>query len=210
MKLIVFGATGLVGKELVKQAIYNGHSVKAYGRNVFTEEFPHDEEHLEKVQGALFDDHQLAQALKGCDAVLSALGGSIDGTDKTRSLGMKHIIAQMEKTGIHRIVAVGGLGVLQYNETQLLLDQDDYPAEYIPVGTEHKKAWEYLKASKLNWTFVCPPNIHNAEATGSFHTSAEFTPEPNHHRIASGDLALFMLKELNAGQYIRQRVGISN
>lgn len=210
MKLIVFGATGLVGKELVKQAIYNGHSVKAYGRNVFTEEFPHDEEHLEKVQGALFDDHQLAHALKGCDAVLSALGGSIDGTDKTRSLGMKHIIAQMEKTGVSRIVAVGGLGVLQFDEHKLLLEQDDYPAEFIPVGFEHRKAWDYLKASSLNWTFVCSPNIIASEASGSFHTSAEFAPEPNHFRINSGDLALFMLKELEACQYLKQRVGISN
>ena len=99
MKLIVFGATGMVGKQLVKQALFNGHTVKAYGRNVFTEEFPKDD-NIELVQGALFDAGQVLKSIKGCDAVLSALGGSFDGTDKTRSLGMKNIVEQMEKAAV--------------------------------------------------------------------------------------------------------------
>lgn len=63
MKLIVFGATGMLGMELVKQALYNGHEVTAFGRNVFTEGFPEDK-HLHLVQGALFDEKDVLQALK--------------------------------------------------------------------------------------------------------------------------------------------------
>ncbi|MEI9958701.1 MAG: NmrA family NAD(P)-binding protein [Ferruginibacter sp.] len=37
MNIIIFGATGLVGKQLVQQALLNGHMVKAFGRNVFSE-----------------------------------------------------------------------------------------------------------------------------------------------------------------------------
>ena len=95
MNLIIFGATGMVGKQLVKQALYIGHHVKAYGRNVFTENLPEHKE-LELVQGALFDEKQVLKAIKGCHAVLSALGGSFDGTDVTRSLGMKNIVAQLQ------------------------------------------------------------------------------------------------------------------
>lgn len=209
MTIIVFGATGMVGKQLVQQALHNGHTVKAFGRNVFSE-FEADTKNLQLVKGALFDEGEVLDAVKGCDAVLSALGGGFDGTDKTRTLGIKNIIAQMQKNNVQRIVAVGGLGVLNADEDTLLIDAKDYPKEYIPVGKEHQLAYEYLKESNLNWTFVCPPNIINHDATGSFTTNANYPPEQNNYKINAGDLALFMLGELEKNQYIKQRVGISN
>lgn len=209
MKLIVFGATGLMGKEIVKQALYNGDTVKAFGRNVFTEGLP-DDDKLELVQGALFDEGEVLKAIKGCDAVVSAIGGAGDGADKTRSLGMKNIVKQMEKAGVKRIVALGGMGVLDGEEGKLIMDQEDFPAEYVAVSQEHKKAYESLKASTLDWTFVCPPMINQAAPAGVFATAANRLPQPNHFKIGSGDLALFMLKEIMANQFIKQRVGISS
>ncbi|MGF2414818.1 MAG: NAD(P)-dependent oxidoreductase [Ferruginibacter sp.] len=209
MNIIIFGATGQVGKQLVQQALFKGYNVKAFGRNVFSE-FETDTQNLELIKGALFDANEVKAAIKDCDAVLSALGGSADGTDKTRTLGIKNIITQMEATGVKRIIAVGGLGVLNASETTLLVDEEGYPKEYIPVGKEHQQAYEYLKESTLNWTFVCPPNIINHQATGSFTTNANYPPEQNNYKINAGDLALFMLGELDKNEYIKQRVGISN
>lgn len=209
MKLIIFGATGMVGKHLVKQALYNGHFVKAYGRNVFTEDLPKDA-NLELVQGALFDAGQVLKAIKGTDAVLSALGGSFDGTDKTRSLGMKNIVEQMQKAAVKRIVGVGGMGLLNAEDGMLLIDQENYPAQFVAVGREHQKAYQYLAASNLDWTFVCPPDILDAEVTGQFITKADYPPVPNKYKINAGDLALFMLNELQKNDYVKHRVGISN
>jgi uncharacterized protein len=209
MNLIIFGATGMVGKQLVKQALLKGHHVKAFGRNVFTE-LNMEEKNLELIKGALFDEGEVSNAIKGCDAVLSALGGGFDGNDKTRTLGIKNIIAQMKKNSVKRIVAIGGLGVLNFDENTLLLDREDYPKEYLPVGLEHKKAYEYLKESDLDWTFVCPPNIIDHEVTGSFITKANYAPEPNNNKIYAGDLAMFMLNELGKNEYVKERVGISN
>jgi uncharacterized protein len=209
MKLVIFGATGMVGKQLVKQALLKGHHVKAFGRNVFTE-LNMEEKNLELIKGALFDEGEVSNAIKGCNAVLSALGGGFDGNDKTRTLGIKNIIAQMKKNNVKRIVAIGGLGVLNFDEEALLLDREDYPKEYLPVGLEHKKAYEYLKESDLDWTFVCPPNIIDHEVTGSFITKANYAPEPNNNKIYAGDLAMFMLNELGKNEYVKHRVGISN
>lgn len=209
MKLIIFGATGMVGTELVKQALYGGHAVKAFGRNVFTEALPKDDQ-LELVQGALFDEGQVLRAIKGCDAVLSSLGGANDGTDKTRSLGMKNIVLQMKQAGVKRIIAIGGLGLLDTEEGTLLMEEEDFPAEHYAVSQEHFKAFEFLKNSGLDWTFVCPPNIIAGEPTGIFTTRADHPPVDNKYRINSGDLALFMLKELSQREYVQQRVGISN
>lgn len=209
MKVIIFGATGLVGKQLVQQALFNGNHVKAFGRNVFTTDYLQTE-NLELVQGALFDEGEVYNAIKDCDVVLSAIGGSMDGTDKTRTLGMKNIIRQMQKAGVKRIIGIGGLGVLNADENLLLLDSDDYPAEYKAVGLEHKKAYELLRESDLDWTFVCPPNIMNEGPTGHFTTKADYPPEQNNYKINAGDLAMFMLNELEKNEYIKHRVGISN
>jgi uncharacterized protein len=209
MNIVIFGATGMVGKQLVKQALFNGHQVKAFGRNVFTE-LNMEEKNLELIKGALFDEGEVSNAIKGCDAVLSALGGGFDGTDKTRTLGIKNIITQMKKNNVKRIVAIGGLGVLNFDEETLLLEKEDYPKEYLPVGLEHKKAYEYLNESGLDWTFVCPPNIINQEATGVFTTNANYPPNKNNYAINAGDLAMFMLNELGKNEYVQQRVGISN
>jgi putative NADH-flavin reductase len=209
MNIIIFGATGMVGKQLVQQALFNKHHVKAFGRNVYTTDYL-ETENLQLVQGALFDEGEVYNAIKGCDAVLSSIGGSVDGTDKARTLGMKNIIKQMHKAGVKRIVAIGGLGVLNADETSLLVDKDDYPPEYKAVGLEHKKAYELLNESGLDWTFVCPPNIINEGPTGSYITKADYPPEENKYKINAGDLAMMMLNELEKNEYLKHRTGISN
>lgn len=209
MNIVVFGSTGMVGRQLVQQCLFKGNSVKAFGRNVYTTDFL-ENEHLKLVQGALFDENEVFQAVSGCDAVLSALGGGTDGNDKTRSLGMKNIIAQMKKAGVKRVIGIGGMGVLNADEEHLLVDGADYPPEYVAVGKEHEKVFEQLKESGLDWTFVCPPNIINQGPTGIYYTQADYLPTPNRFRISAGDLSMFMINELTKNEFLHHRVGISN
>ncbi len=212
MTITIFGATGMVGMQLVKQALNKGHQVRAFGRNVFTTVI-NENENLHLIQGALFDEGQVLDAVKGADAVLSALGGAIDGTDKTRSLGIKNIVKQMEKAGVSRIIAVGGTGLLTdpaSEDGKMLLESENYPAEYAAVAQEHLKAYKYMEGSSLSWTMLCPPYIINEGPTGLFQTAADLPPDPDHGKINAGDLALFMLNELKKNQYLKKRVGISN
>lgn len=209
MIVTIFGATGMVGKELIRHCQAKGYQVRAFGRNIesMIDEDLRDDD-LTVIKGSVFDDSDIAKAIKGADAVLSALGGSMDGTDKTRSLGMKKIAEQMKKIGVRRIVGVGGLGVLNAEDGRMLMDHDDYPKQYLAVGMEHRKAYEVLAASNLDWTFVCPPNILPKEATGKIITKAD---EPTGGwEINAGDLALFMVLELSRNEYQHHRVGISN
>ena len=165
---------------------------------------------LELIPGAVVDQEQVYDAIKGTDAVISSLGGDSTGADMTRSLGMKNIITQMQKAGVSRIVAVGGMGSLNADNNTLVMDIPNYPAKFLPVSREHLKAFEYLKASPLTFTFVCPPDIVDTDPTGNFITCPNFVPSPNSNKISAGDLALFMLRELNKNEFIRQRVGICN
>jgi putative NADH-flavin reductase len=138
------------------------------------------------------------------------LGGSFDGIDKTRSLGVKNIVNQMEKAGVQRIVVLGNLGILNADDNTLLIDDPSYPSEYLPVGKEHLQAYLYLKESNLNWTMVGAPNLIEAEVTGEYVTAADKPPTPNRGEINAGNLALFMISEAAKNQYIKRRVGISN
>jgi putative NADH-flavin reductase len=207
MQVIVFGATGQVGLQLVKQALWRGYKVKAYGRNVYEMDLENDK--LEKIKGGLFDAADILRAIKSCDAVLSAIGGAFDGSDKARSLGMKTIVTQMEKAAVKRIVALGNLSILNFDEHSLIIEQKDYPEEYLPVGNEHRKAYEHLKDSPLDWTFVCSPDIINEGPTGNYITNKDYPPQPNLNKINAGDLAQFMLNELERNEFVKSRVGIS-
>lgn len=211
MTITVFGATGQVGIRLVRLALAKGYKVKAFGRSIeemIDEDLRND--NFEAVRGYVFDETQVYDAVKDSDVVLSALGGSFDGTDKTRSLGLKNIVTQMEKAGIKRLIAVGGMGILNANEETFIIDTPGYPEIYLPVGREHLKAFFVLQASSLDWTFVCPPDIKTEEATGLYYTNANYPPEKNNYRITAGDLALFMLNEAVENKYVKQKVGISN
>ncbi len=210
MRVTIFGATGMVGRQLIIHALAKGWEVKAFGRQI--EEWIDAEQyrdHFKAIKGYVFDAGDVKKALKETDAVLSALGGAFDGSDRTRSLGMKNIVAQMEQYGPKRIVALGGLGVLDSPDgTGPLFMQEDYPKEYIPVGKEHFEAYTYLKQSTLDWTFVCSPNISDADADGKFEVTAEMPA--SHNQISAGNLALAMVQAIETGNFSCQRIGISN
>ncbi len=210
MIITVFGASGQVGKYVVAQALAAGHTVRAFGRNVtdFIDADIHNEA-LIAIKGYVFDAADVANALHGADAVISVLGGSFYGLDQTRSKGMQMIVQQMEQAGIKRIAALGGLGILPDDAGHYLLDGPDYPQEYLPVGREHQAAYEALKASTLDWTFVCSPNILDKPFSGQYITKAETIPTPNHYEINAGDLANCLLTSVTDKNYTCQRVGIS-
>jgi hypothetical protein len=210
MTITVFGATGQVGKQVVNQALALDFTVKAFGRNVeYLIDADNRNKKFEAIKGYVFDANEVLEAIQHTDAVISTLGGSFDGTDRTRSLGMKNIISQMQIAGVNRIIALGGLGVLNANEKTFIIDSPNYPEEYKAVGLEHLQAYQYLEASSLKYTFVCAPNILNQDKTEQYITSANYPPTPNHFEIASGDIAHFMLHELKNNEFVGKRVGIS-
>lgn len=70
MKIIVFGATGGVGREVVKQAAENGHEVTAFLRTPAKLEFEHA--NLKIIQGDAFNPSEVAAAIAGHDALYLA------------------------------------------------------------------------------------------------------------------------------------------
>jgi putative NADH-flavin reductase len=72
MKVLIFGATGGTGRELVEQALQQGHEVTAFARNPAKVTAKHEK--LKVVKGNILDCHSVGAAVAGQDAVFSALG----------------------------------------------------------------------------------------------------------------------------------------
>lgn len=210
MILTIFGATGMAGSRLLKQALAKGHTVKAFGRNVSNLiDADLAQDRFEAIKGYVFEEEDVLKAIKGSDAILSALGGDFTGKDKTRSLGLKNIVQQMHKANVDRIIALGGFGILNASEERLIIELPTYPSQYLPVGKEHLEAYNYLKDTDLKWTFVCSPDINDEEGDGHYVTNANYPPANDTGYIAAGTLAHFMLNEVEKNQYVKSRVGIT-
>ena len=210
MIITVFGATGMVGNKIVRTALLLGHTVRAFGRNITNmKDSDLRNTNLEVIKGSVLNAKDVSRPITGADAVISVLGGSIGGGDKTRSLGIKTIVEQMEKAGVKRIVALGGMGSLDAGDGGYIMDRPGYPAVFLPVSREHLQAFLYLKASQLDWTFVCPPDIKNIDGTGCFTVAETNLPVPNLQYINAGDLAAFMVDGATNNKYLHLRIGIS-
>ncbi|HEV2021458.1 MAG TPA: SDR family oxidoreductase [Terriglobales bacterium] len=72
MKVLIFGATGGTGRALLEQALEQGHVVTAFARDPAKVRSTH--QNLTVAQGNMLDLNSVEAAVKGQDAVLSALG----------------------------------------------------------------------------------------------------------------------------------------
>ena len=208
-KIVVFGASGRTGKYIVEYALEAGHEVKAFVRNTNSITTTHPQ--LTIVQGDVTNAAQVADAIAGTDVVVSALGTNDIATDAVNMMSdaMSLIIPAMKQHGVRRVLAIGGLGVLQADEGHQLIELPSYPEEYRNVGMGHNKVYLLLKDGGLDWTLVCCPYIPDAPCSGTYEVVKDY-PADGKNQINTGDVADFMVREMTANQYLQTRVGISN
>ena len=204
--IAIFGATGRTGKRLVAAALAAGHTVRALARDPSRVAA---QPGLTVVAGDVLDPAAVAQVLAGCDGALAALGaGTTADPGTTRSQGIRNIVAALEAAGGGRLLAVGGGGVLDSTSGPgLRSEQPGFPAVFRLVSAEHRAAWEAMRTSSLDWTYVCPPDIPDAEATGVYRVAADVMPD-HPKSLPTGDLAGFMVQEFTARRFVGHRVGI--
>jgi uncharacterized protein len=208
MQITVFGATGMVGKQLVKQATWLGYKVIAFGRNAH-EIFADATENVTAFKGYLTDLAAISKALQGSTAVCSALGGSLTDTDNTRSIGVKNIVKAMNDTDINNIAIVGGVGILQASEDKMVYETEHFPPQYKAVTEEHLKAYQIVEATNIDYAFFCPGIIID-EGFNEQYTMQANDVYNTIQGVNAGNLADAMLKEVVQHNYKRQRIAIKN
>ena len=207
MRLIIFGSTGSIGRQLVSQALHQGHTVTAFARDP---EKIKDLQHknLRLNQGEVLDFGSVQMAMKEHEAVLCALGAGRKG--KVRAEGTRNIVVAMENAGIKRMICQTTLGA--GDSTGNL----NFFWKYVMFGwflkeafLDHELQEKYILASNLDWTIVRPAAFTNGNATGHYKHGFDSNHTSLTLKISRADVALFMLRQLSTDEYLRKAPGLS-
>ncbi|MFJ8072484.1 NAD(P)-dependent oxidoreductase [Streptomyces sp. NPDC096176] len=209
MKLTVFGATGGIGQEIVKQGLAAGHQVTAVVRDPawFTVTGPG----LEVFRSDLADPPALRPAVAGRDAVLSGLGARKKTDAGIAARLTRSVLEAMEAEGAQRllVVSAGPLGPVP--ERAPLLDRavlSVVNSVFKDIYADLRVMEDELARSATDWTSVRPPRLLDRPLTGSYRTVVGGTPRSG-RTIGRADVAHAMIAMIDDPATLKQGVGVA-
>jgi len=203
MQVVVFGATGGTGRELVKQALGHGHAVRAFVRNPDRLKVIHHR--LEVVTGDVQDAKGVSAAVAGQDAVFSALGVNDRKPNTVLSDATRTIVAAMQQEGVRRLLFLSSLGVGETKgQLGVIYNQILLPLLLKEIFADKETAETVVRESELDWTIVQPGRLTNARLTGKYRAGPDAAKGRWFPKIARADVADFMLNALERKQFIRE------
>ena len=169
-RIIIFGASGRIGRLLTHQALDAGHRVTAFVLDEHTmETFTH--KNLTIQEGDATSPTDVEAAIPGHDAVISVLGHNRQTTVEMQSSAMRVITKAMQAHHIDRIVSLTGVGVFTVDDVPTILDRFFVSAlmflqpKRIQDGIKHV---EVLKSSDRDWVVLRTPKHRNASSTSNY------------------------------------------
>ncbi len=209
MKIIIFGSTGGTGRQVVTQALEQGHDVTAFARSPEKINLKHKK--LQVVQGDVLDLDSVKREIQGKDAVICTIGHpSPMNKSMIRANGTKNIICAMNETGVRKIICQSSLGV---GDSRNILP---FFYKYILLLllhralTDHNVQEEYIKESQLDWVIARPGSLTDGECTGSYKHGITSDIKERAFKISRADTAGFMLKQLSDDAYLHKAPWVLN
>lgn len=206
-RILVFGAEGTTGREVVRQAVARGHPVRASEREFHGSAPPG----VERVPADVLND-DLRPVVRGMDAVISCLGVPNDprtllDPPPLYTTGTRHIVQAMEAEGVHRVVVISASFVAAQDRGPFLFRTAVIPA-LSRVLEEMREMEAMLRASSLEWTAVRPGWLMEAPASGDPWIGPDVIPE-DLIRTRTGDLAALLLDCAAKDQWVRATPAIA-
>jgi putative NADH-flavin reductase len=212
MIIAIIGASGQIGAFIRDEALARGHQVTAIVRH--PEKITVQNPYLTIVKADILKD-KVEELVKGHDAVISAYNPGWSNPDiyNEQIKGYKAIISGVKKSGIKRLLVVGGAGTLEVAPGVQLLDKASFP-ENIKGGVLATREVLYMlrKEKELEWTFLSPPaSIAAEERTGRYRVGKDqlLKNKEGESKISTQDYAVAMLDELENPQHIRERFTVA-
>ena len=205
MDILVFGATGSIGRQLVAQALMQKHTVTAFARTPAN--LGAERPNLKVVQGDVLDLASVQRAVQDQEAVLCALGAGRKGT--VRAEGTRNIIRAMDGAGVRRLVCQTTLGVGEsWKNLDFFWKRVMFGLVLRPAFADHVQQEAYIKQSDLEWTIVRPGAFTAGAQTGRYRHGFK-SDDKTKLKISRADVADFMLKQLTDDTYVRKTPGLS-
>jgi putative NADH-flavin reductase len=221
MKLTIVAATGGIGRHLVEQAVAGGHEVTAVARR--PRDLPAGVQAV-AVDFTRPDMQALASAVRGADAVLSALGPRNRADVGITSRGTRAIVAAMQAEHVRRIIIVSAAPVgpvpVPGRPTPPTHDPGDgffmrhlgsrlaralFRRHYADLALTE----QILREGGLEWTVSRPPKLNDKPLTGSYYTALNRNIRGG-FSVPRADVAHHMLNMVTQSETIKQIVGIAS
>ena len=202
--IALIGASGNIGTKITNELLDRGYNVTAICRNPDQLE---DREGVTAVAGDLLEPQQLAEVLKGHDAVISAAPFVTDASEK--------LFEAVRNSGVKRYLMVGGAASLLNAEGVKVwetLQDVGIPEPVLANIGEGMRAYDLIQQEdSLDWTFFSPAvMIGPGERTGKFRLGKDnvVADENGDSKISYDDYAIALVDELDQGNSIKSRFTI--
>ena len=209
-KVSVIGATGFVGKQVVKELSNRGYAVIAIARDTTKVE---QTTNVTTVSGDVNNVEELSKILEGSTAVINTFNPGWTNPNLYDDFlnGSKNIEKTVEKSGVKRLITVGGAGSLFIGDQQLV-DGPDFPADIKPGALAARDYLNEIKKNDtLDWTFFSPAiEMHPGTAgvrKGSYRTALDnpVFDENGRSILSVEDVAVALVDELEQNNFVKQR-----
>ena len=200
MKILLIGASGMIGSRILKEAKQRGHRITAAVRK--PEKIESDNQ-VEAVRFDLSDKQQLQALSAGVDTVIAAASPRNTGNPEAESAA--YADALIAGIGHTRLVLVGGAGSLNLPDGTPVADV--VPEPYTSEARGMRAAFEKIAASELNYTVLAPAaEIAPGERTGNFRLGDRtfLVDEQGNSRISAEDYAVALVDEVEKPAHARQ------
>jgi putative NADH-flavin reductase len=211
VKVAIIGASGFIGSYVRDEALARGYHVTAIVRH--PEKITVQNPRLTVVKADILKG-KAEELVKGHDAVISAYSAGRSGTDiyNEQIKGYKAIIGAVKRSGVKRLLVVGGASTLEVSPGVELIDT--MRPEQITQGMLATREMLYMlrKEEELEWTFLSPPaTISPGERTGLYRAGKDrlVKDKKGESKISTQDYANAMLDELERPQHIRERFTVA-
>lgn len=213
MKIVVFGATGIVGKTVVDEALKKGHEVTVLTRDA--KKVTTRNKNLYVVEGNIADRTIVRNVLKGKEAVIQTLGIGGKGDGKPTNIvseANKIIMEEMEQMNVKRLVAISVIGAgdsltfLPWIYRKLVLPL--FMKWFQAVIDDKNRMEPMIKRSGLDWTIVRCTTVKERPSTGK--VNATLDGKGLKFSISAADMAAFMVNQLTDSGFLKQNPTISN
>lgn len=205
MKIAVYGGNGMVGSQIVNEALSRGHEVTSLSRSGELAD-PALEGKVLSQQADISDLGTVQLLATRNDVIVVSIPPSRTGEDHAPLLAAHEQLAETLLPA--RLFIVGGAGALQAGDG-MLKDQPGFPEEYKPEAKTMAEVLDaYRDSSGVDWTMLAPaPMIAPGERTGNYTLGAE---SPVGDSISTQDFAVAVLDEIENPQHRERRFTVAN
>jgi uncharacterized protein len=207
MKIVLIGASGMIGSRVLRELVSRGHEVTAISRGPSR---VIERPGVTVVRGDV-NDPGSAEVIRGADAVISAYGSG-QGSEERVITATRALLTAARQAGVKRVIIVGGAASLLVAPGVTLLNSGHLPKEWQAIAKVHSDLLQLLRTTNLgaglDWTYFSPAGfIQPGERTGKFRLGKDemVADEQGQSRISAEDYAVALVDELERPQHVRQR-----